>query len=199
MCGIVGIVSRKEFSSRALLSRLKRLEYRGYDSYGFRLGSTTLKVRRRDPAPPPKAGGGSASPTRAGRPTAASARGTPTPICPATAASPSSITGSSRTTRSSGGSSSGRAIASPGRPIPRSSPISSRRACATSPCPVSSAGLFRKARRDVRHPGDRRGRRRDVRPETGFPARPGHRRGPDLRRLGHLRFLRRDGPGGVLR
>ena len=44
MCGIVGIASRKEFSSGALLSRLKRLEYRGYDSYGFRLGSTTLKA-----------------------------------------------------------------------------------------------------------------------------------------------------------
>jgi glucosamine--fructose-6-phosphate aminotransferase (isomerizing) len=44
MCGIVGIASRKEFSSRALLARLKRLEYRGYDSYGFRLGSTTLKA-----------------------------------------------------------------------------------------------------------------------------------------------------------
>jgi glutamine---fructose-6-phosphate transaminase (isomerizing) len=43
MCGIVGISSRKEFSSRVLLTRLQRLEYRGYDSYGFRLGSTTLK------------------------------------------------------------------------------------------------------------------------------------------------------------
>ena len=44
MCGIVGIASRTEFSSRALLARLNRLEYRGYDSYGFRLGSTTLKA-----------------------------------------------------------------------------------------------------------------------------------------------------------
>ena len=43
MCGIVGISSRIEFSSRVLLTRLKRLEYRGYDSYGFRLGATTLK------------------------------------------------------------------------------------------------------------------------------------------------------------
>ncbi len=43
MCGIVGIASRKEFSARALLTRLKRLEYRGYDSYGFRLGATTFK------------------------------------------------------------------------------------------------------------------------------------------------------------
>jgi len=43
MCGIVGISSRTEFSSRVLLTRLKRLEYRGYDSYGFRLGATTFK------------------------------------------------------------------------------------------------------------------------------------------------------------
>ena len=35
MCGIIGIVSKKEFASRFLLERLKRLEYRGYDSYGF--------------------------------------------------------------------------------------------------------------------------------------------------------------------
>ena len=35
MCGIVGIVSREEFSSRLLLERLKRLEYRGYDSFGY--------------------------------------------------------------------------------------------------------------------------------------------------------------------
>ncbi len=35
MCGIVGIVSRNEFPSVLLLDRLKRLEYRGYDSYGY--------------------------------------------------------------------------------------------------------------------------------------------------------------------
>ena len=36
MCGIIGIVSKKEFSVRDfLLSGLKRLEYRGYDSWGF--------------------------------------------------------------------------------------------------------------------------------------------------------------------
>ena len=35
MCGIIGIASRTEFQSRVLLERLKRLEYRGYDSYGF--------------------------------------------------------------------------------------------------------------------------------------------------------------------
>jgi glucosamine--fructose-6-phosphate aminotransferase (isomerizing) len=34
MCGIVGIVARREFPSRLILERLKRLEYRGYDSYG---------------------------------------------------------------------------------------------------------------------------------------------------------------------
>jgi len=35
MCGIVGIVSKNEFSSRELLSFLKKLEYRGYDSAGL--------------------------------------------------------------------------------------------------------------------------------------------------------------------
>ncbi len=35
MCGIVGIVSRTEFPASLLLGRLKRLEYRGYDSFGF--------------------------------------------------------------------------------------------------------------------------------------------------------------------
>ncbi|MBN2052367.1 glutamine--fructose-6-phosphate transaminase (isomerizing) [Candidatus Woesearchaeota archaeon] len=35
MCGIVGIAAKKEFSSSFLLERLKRLEYRGYDSYGY--------------------------------------------------------------------------------------------------------------------------------------------------------------------
>ncbi len=34
MCGIVGIVSKNEFSSKEALSLLKRLEYRGYDSFG---------------------------------------------------------------------------------------------------------------------------------------------------------------------
>jgi glucosamine--fructose-6-phosphate aminotransferase (isomerizing) len=35
MCGIVGIVAQDEFPSRLLLERLKRLEYRGYDSFGY--------------------------------------------------------------------------------------------------------------------------------------------------------------------
>ncbi len=35
MCGIVGIASSKEFSSKDLINMLKRLEYRGYDSFGF--------------------------------------------------------------------------------------------------------------------------------------------------------------------
>jgi len=35
MCGIIGIASKKEFESRFLLERLKRLEYRGYDSFGY--------------------------------------------------------------------------------------------------------------------------------------------------------------------
>jgi glutamine---fructose-6-phosphate transaminase (isomerizing) len=43
MCGIVGIVSRENFSSRSLLERLRRLEYRGYDSYGFQMSGAVLK------------------------------------------------------------------------------------------------------------------------------------------------------------
>ena len=34
MCGIIGYIGKKE-ASPILLSGLKRLEYRGYDSYGF--------------------------------------------------------------------------------------------------------------------------------------------------------------------
>jgi len=44
MCGIIGIASKTEFPSRILLERLKRLEYRGYDSYGF-YDSHSLKKR----------------------------------------------------------------------------------------------------------------------------------------------------------
>ena len=44
MCGIIGIASRTEFPSRVLLERLKRLEYRGYDSFGF-YDSRNLKKR----------------------------------------------------------------------------------------------------------------------------------------------------------
>lgn len=39
MCGIVGIVSKNEFSSKELLQSLKRLEYRGYDSFGYATAS----------------------------------------------------------------------------------------------------------------------------------------------------------------
>ena len=35
MCGIIGIASSKDFPATLLLERLKRLEYRGYDSYGY--------------------------------------------------------------------------------------------------------------------------------------------------------------------
>jgi glutamine---fructose-6-phosphate transaminase (isomerizing) len=35
MCGIVGITSKNAFSSKEILSALKRLEYRGYDSAGI--------------------------------------------------------------------------------------------------------------------------------------------------------------------
>ncbi|MBI2579598.1 MAG: glutamine--fructose-6-phosphate transaminase (isomerizing) [Candidatus Aenigmarchaeota archaeon] len=35
MCGIIGIASRKEFESNDVIKMLKRLEYRGYDSFGI--------------------------------------------------------------------------------------------------------------------------------------------------------------------
>jgi len=35
MCGIIGIISKKEFSTKELIGKLKRLEYRGYDSAGI--------------------------------------------------------------------------------------------------------------------------------------------------------------------
>jgi len=44
MCGIVGIVSSKPFSVKSeLLPRLKRLEYRGYDSVGFATSKGEVK------------------------------------------------------------------------------------------------------------------------------------------------------------
>ena len=43
MCGIVGIVSQREFPASALLERLKRLEYRGYDSFGYYDGRALTK------------------------------------------------------------------------------------------------------------------------------------------------------------
>jgi glucosamine--fructose-6-phosphate aminotransferase (isomerizing) len=44
MCGIVGIVSHREFPASLLLERLKRLEYRGYDSYGYFDGRDLVKA-----------------------------------------------------------------------------------------------------------------------------------------------------------
>lgn len=44
MCGIVGITSKKEFSSKEALGLLKRLEYRGYDSFG--IATNTGKVEK---------------------------------------------------------------------------------------------------------------------------------------------------------
>ncbi|MFC2143204.1 glutamine--fructose-6-phosphate transaminase (isomerizing) [Candidatus Aenigmatarchaeota archaeon] len=35
MCGIVGIVSKNFFNSKDIMTLLKRLEYRGYDSFGY--------------------------------------------------------------------------------------------------------------------------------------------------------------------
>ncbi len=43
MCGIIGIASDEEVPSKWTLERLKRLEYRGYDSYGYFDGNNLLK------------------------------------------------------------------------------------------------------------------------------------------------------------
>ena len=44
MCGIVGIVSKKEFSCKELIDMLKRLEYRGYDSAGIAIIGSELFI-----------------------------------------------------------------------------------------------------------------------------------------------------------
>ncbi len=44
MCGIIGWVGREKAIGRLLFSCLKRLEYRGYDSYGFAVQDGELKV-----------------------------------------------------------------------------------------------------------------------------------------------------------
>jgi len=47
MCGIIGIVSEHPFTSQEVLARLRKLEYRGYDSWGYWNGKTlTKKVGR---------------------------------------------------------------------------------------------------------------------------------------------------------
>ncbi|MBR9692818.1 glutamine--fructose-6-phosphate transaminase (isomerizing) [Candidatus Woesearchaeota archaeon] len=43
MCGIISISSDKPFTSEELLTRLKRLEYRGYDSWGYWNGKKLTK------------------------------------------------------------------------------------------------------------------------------------------------------------
>ena len=43
MCGIIGIIGKDKFLVRELLNRLKRLEYRGYDSAGFAMLDGTCK------------------------------------------------------------------------------------------------------------------------------------------------------------
>src|SRR3989344_1656919 len=46
MCGIVGIASRKEFSSQDLLNGLKKLEYRGYDSAGIAMMDKEIYIEK---------------------------------------------------------------------------------------------------------------------------------------------------------
>jgi len=47
MCGIIGLVSKKEFSIKNdLLLRLKRLEYRGYDSVGYATNTGIIEKKK---------------------------------------------------------------------------------------------------------------------------------------------------------
>lgn len=43
MCGIIGLVSKEEIKSSEVLKALKRLEYRGYDSYGIATDSGLIR------------------------------------------------------------------------------------------------------------------------------------------------------------
>ena len=43
MCGIIGINSKEPFTTKWAFGRLKRLEYRGYDSYGYFDGQDLIK------------------------------------------------------------------------------------------------------------------------------------------------------------
>ncbi len=43
MCGIIGINATEPYTSQELLSRLKKLEYRGYDSWGYWNGTQLVK------------------------------------------------------------------------------------------------------------------------------------------------------------
>ena len=43
MCGIIGINSKELFTTKWAFERLKRLEYRGYDSYGYFDGQDLIK------------------------------------------------------------------------------------------------------------------------------------------------------------
>src|SRR3989344_3242772 len=46
MCGIVGIVSKREFLSKDLLEALKRMEYRGYDSAGIVMAGSNFYIEK---------------------------------------------------------------------------------------------------------------------------------------------------------
>ncbi len=43
MCGIIGMIRKHAFTSKDVLTRLQRLEYRGYDSYGYWNGKTLTR------------------------------------------------------------------------------------------------------------------------------------------------------------
>ena len=103
MCGIVGGVGRINLREY-LISGLKKLEYRGYDSAGIAyaedgkviLEKVAGRVSSLD-AIVPTSIRLSASPTPAGRPMANPIPATPIPISRTRSSSPSSITASSRT------------------------------------------------------------------------------------------------------
>ena len=46
MCGIVGMTSRKTFTSHDIISMLKKLEYRGYDSAGIAITGNGMYIEK---------------------------------------------------------------------------------------------------------------------------------------------------------
>jgi glucosamine--fructose-6-phosphate aminotransferase (isomerizing) len=46
MCGIVGVISKTPFSSEELISKLRKLEYRGYDSAGIAMMNGNMHIEK---------------------------------------------------------------------------------------------------------------------------------------------------------